>query len=208
MYSLRAPLPAHRPQRDRRHRRGTAARRNHHLLDARHGTCRGAVRADRDDPPGPQGARRADRGTATPVRHAADPARAAGPGREPAGTAVTPPSWRPHASNWPAFVSRTSSSAWSVSPTVLTNHRRPCARTCRASPAPEPPYEHQRATYRTDRRPRLQGRDHLAGLPGRPAGDARDVLVVWFAAKVFKVALLTHGRPPSFAALIKWARMA
>jgi ABC-2 type transport system permease protein len=34
------------------------------------------------------------------------------------------------------------------------------------------------------------------------------LLVVWFAAKVFKVALLMHGRPPSFATLIKWARMA
>ena len=36
--------------------RGTAARRHHHLLYARHGACRGAVRADRDDSPGPQGA--------------------------------------------------------------------------------------------------------------------------------------------------------
>jgi ABC-2 type transport system permease protein len=34
------------------------------------------------------------------------------------------------------------------------------------------------------------------------------MLVVWFAAKVFKVALLMHGRPPNFATLIKWARMA
>jgi ABC-type Na+ efflux pump permease subunit len=34
------------------------------------------------------------------------------------------------------------------------------------------------------------------------------MLVVWFAAKVFKVALLMHGRPPSFGTLIKWARMA
>jgi ABC-2 type transport system permease protein len=33
-------------------------------------------------------------------------------------------------------------------------------------------------------------------------------LVVWFAAKVFKVALLMHGKPPSIATLIKWARMA
>ena len=29
------------------------------------------------------------------------------------------------------------------------------------------------------------------------------MLVVWFAAKVFKVALLMHGRPPSFGTLIK-----
>jgi len=33
-------------------------------------------------------------------------------------------------------------------------------------------------------------------------------LVVWFAAKVFKVALLMHGKPPSLGTLIKWARMA
>jgi ABC-2 type transport system permease protein len=33
-------------------------------------------------------------------------------------------------------------------------------------------------------------------------------LVVWFAAKVFKIALLMHGKPPSIATLIKWARLA
>jgi ABC-2 type transport system permease protein len=33
-------------------------------------------------------------------------------------------------------------------------------------------------------------------------------LVVWFAAKVFKIALLMHGKPPSIATLFKWARMA
>jgi ABC-2 type transport system permease protein len=33
-------------------------------------------------------------------------------------------------------------------------------------------------------------------------------LVVWFAAKVFKVALLMHGKPPNLATLIRWARMA
>ncbi len=32
--------------------------------------------------------------------------------------------------------------------------------------------------------------------------------VVWFAAKVFKIALLMHGKPPSIGTLIKWARMA
>lgn len=32
--------------------------------------------------------------------------------------------------------------------------------------------------------------------------------VVWFAAKVFKIALLMHGKPPSLGTLIKWARMA
>ncbi|HTV80047.1 MAG TPA: ABC transporter permease [Steroidobacteraceae bacterium] len=34
------------------------------------------------------------------------------------------------------------------------------------------------------------------------------MLVVWFAAKVFKVALLMHGRPPTFGTLLRWARMA
>ncbi len=32
--------------------------------------------------------------------------------------------------------------------------------------------------------------------------------VVWFAAKVFKIGLLMHGKPPSLRTLIKWARMA
>lgn len=32
--------------------------------------------------------------------------------------------------------------------------------------------------------------------------------VVWFAAKVFKIALLMHGKPPSLGTLIQWARMA
>ena len=32
-------------------------------------------------------------------------------------------------------------------------------------------------------------------------------LAVWFAAKVFRIGLLMHGKPPSFATLIKWARM-
>lgn len=31
---------------------------------------------------------------------------------------------------------------------------------------------------------------------------------VWFAAKVFKIGLLMHGKPPNFATLIRWARMA
>ena len=31
---------------------------------------------------------------------------------------------------------------------------------------------------------------------------------VWFAAKIFKIGLLMHGRPPGFATLIRWARMA
>lgn len=32
--------------------------------------------------------------------------------------------------------------------------------------------------------------------------------VLWFAAKVFKIGLLMHGKPPSFATLLRWARMA
>lgn len=32
-------------------------------------------------------------------------------------------------------------------------------------------------------------------------------LAVWFASKVFRVGLLMHGKPPSFATLVKWARM-
>lgn len=31
---------------------------------------------------------------------------------------------------------------------------------------------------------------------------------VWFAAKVFRIGLLMYGRPPSFATLLKWVRMA
>jgi ABC-2 type transport system permease protein len=30
---------------------------------------------------------------------------------------------------------------------------------------------------------------------------------VWFAAKVFRIGLLMHGKPPNLATLIKWARM-
>jgi len=32
-------------------------------------------------------------------------------------------------------------------------------------------------------------------------------VAVWFAAKVFRVGLLMHGKPPSFGTLLKWARM-
>jgi ABC-2 type transport system permease protein len=39
-------------------------------------------------------------------------------------------------------------------------------------------------------------------------GCATAAIVVWFAAKVFKIALLMHGKPPSLGTLIKWARMA
>jgi len=33
-------------------------------------------------------------------------------------------------------------------------------------------------------------------------------VATWFAAKIFKVGLLVHGKPPSFATLIRWARQA
>jgi ABC-2 type transport system permease protein len=41
----------------------------------------------------------------------------------------------------------------------------------------------------------------LVGLGGACAA-------IWFAAKVFKVGLLMHGRPPNIATLIRWARQA
>jgi hypothetical protein len=31
---------------------------------------------------------------------------------------------------------------------------------------------------------------------------------MWFAAKIFKVGLLMHGKPPNMATLIRWARQA
>jgi ABC-2 type transport system permease protein len=33
-------------------------------------------------------------------------------------------------------------------------------------------------------------------------------VAVWFAAKIFKVGLLMHGKPPNIATLIRWARAA
>jgi ABC-2 type transport system permease protein len=39
------------------------------------------------------------------------------------------------------------------------------------------------------------------------AGIAGACAAVWFASKVFRVGLLMHGKPPSFATLFKWARM-
>ncbi len=39
-------------------------------------------------------------------------------------------------------------------------------------------------------------------------GLAAAVGCVWFAAKVFKVGLLMHGKPPNFATLVRWARAA
>jgi ABC-2 type transport system permease protein len=40
----------------------------------------------------------------------------------------------------------------------------------------------------------------LAGLIGA-------CITVWFAAKVFRIGLLMHGKAPNFATMIKWARM-
>jgi ABC-2 type transport system permease protein len=39
------------------------------------------------------------------------------------------------------------------------------------------------------------------------AGLVAAVVTVWFAAKVFRVGLLMHGKPPSLLTLVKWARM-
>jgi ABC-2 type transport system permease protein len=39
-------------------------------------------------------------------------------------------------------------------------------------------------------------------------GLAAAAIAVWFAAKIFKIGLLMHGKPPSFATLVRWARMA
>jgi ABC-2 type transport system permease protein len=39
-------------------------------------------------------------------------------------------------------------------------------------------------------------------------GIASAVACMWFAAKIFKVGLLLHGKPPTLGTLIKWARMA
>jgi ABC-type Na+ efflux pump permease subunit len=40
------------------------------------------------------------------------------------------------------------------------------------------------------------------------AGLCAAAAAVWFAAKIFKIGLLMHGKPPNFATLIRWARMA
>ncbi len=39
-------------------------------------------------------------------------------------------------------------------------------------------------------------------------GLAAAAAAVWFAAKVFKIGLLMHGKPPNFATLVRWAREA
>jgi ABC-2 type transport system permease protein len=33
-------------------------------------------------------------------------------------------------------------------------------------------------------------------------------VAVWFASKVFRVGLLMYGKPPNFATLVRWSRMA
>jgi ABC-2 type transport system permease protein len=45
-------------------------------------------------------------------------------------------------------------------------------------------------------------------LLGVAVSAAGAVASVWVAAKVFRVGLLMFGKPPSFATLVKWARMA
>lgn len=39
-------------------------------------------------------------------------------------------------------------------------------------------------------------------------GLAAALATVWFTAKVFRIGLLMHGKPPSFATLLRWARAA
>jgi ABC-2 type transport system permease protein len=39
-------------------------------------------------------------------------------------------------------------------------------------------------------------------------GAASVYFALWFAAKVFRVGLLMYGKPPNFATLIRWVRMA
>jgi len=39
-------------------------------------------------------------------------------------------------------------------------------------------------------------------------GIAGVFAAVWFASKVFRVGLLMYGKPPNFATLVRWARMA
>ena len=39
-------------------------------------------------------------------------------------------------------------------------------------------------------------------------GVASSVLAIWFAAKVFRIGLLMHGKPPNIATLWRWVRAA
>jgi ABC-2 type transport system permease protein len=38
-------------------------------------------------------------------------------------------------------------------------------------------------------------------------GFAAAATCVWFAARIFRIGLLMHGKPPNFATMIRWARM-
>ena len=42
----------------------------------------------------------------------------------------------------------------------------------------------------------------------RAVGAASVYAAVWFAAKVFRVGLLMHGKPPDLRTLIRWVRLA
>jgi ABC-2 type transport system permease protein len=39
-------------------------------------------------------------------------------------------------------------------------------------------------------------------------GIASAFVAVWFASKVFRIGVLMYGKPPTFATLVRWARMA
>jgi ABC-2 type transport system permease protein len=39
-------------------------------------------------------------------------------------------------------------------------------------------------------------------------GFAGAAVCVWFAARIFRISLLLHGKPPNLATMIRWARMA
>ena len=39
-------------------------------------------------------------------------------------------------------------------------------------------------------------------------GVVGSAVAVWFAAKIFRIGLLMHGKPPNFATLLRWARQA
>ena len=39
-------------------------------------------------------------------------------------------------------------------------------------------------------------------------GLGSSVLAIWFAAKVFRIGLLMHGKPPNLATLWRWSRAA